>query len=111
MTNLLSHLFMSEKYRPSNGTEGMMFESKYCHRCVNEKWMHSQNPKDKQCPIFNSAFFFDIDDPKYPEEMQYNEEGNGICTAFKFFKWEKDENGNWIDPPPPPDPNQLNLFE
>lgn len=36
------------KYRPSNGTEGMIFCSNFCDHYIHEKFTHTQNQDDKQ---------------------------------------------------------------
>jgi hypothetical protein len=100
---------MCKKYRPSNSDEGMWFESKFCQRCIHEKYLHTQQKGDAQCEIFNKAFW-----EGYVDEWIYDENDNPICTAWVTWDWRKDdddENGGWNDPPPPlPDnPNQLVL--
>lgn len=62
-----------QKYRPSNGTEGMIFEEHYCQDC---------KLGDKQCLIWGNAFFFDKANEKYPSELQYGPDGQPTCTAF-----------------------------
>lgn len=100
---------MSKKYRPSNGTEGMCFVDTYCCNCIHEKFMHTQVRGDLQCDILDRTMLYDVKDKEYPEEWTYDDKGHGICTKFKKFDWGKDDDGNWVDPPPPPtdDPNQL----
>jgi len=67
------------KYQPSNGTEGEWFMGQFCHKCIKmPKSMEAEN----QCWILGRTFFYDIDDPKYPEQWQRDEEGV-TCTAFK----------------------------
>lgn len=60
------------KYRPSNGTEGMEFESKWCDRCA-------LNTED--CSIIFLSMAFDIEDVEYPDELQTTDQGP-VCTAF-----------------------------
>ena len=100
---------MCKKYRPSNGTEGMIFVDEYCSHCIHEKFMHTQVHGDLQCEIFDKTLIYDVKDKEYPEEWTYDENGHGICTKFKKFDWGRDDDGEWKDPPPPPtdDPNQL----
>lgn len=67
-------------YRPSNGTEGMIFEEQFCDRCV-------KNDPEKGCEIQLNAFCYQIDDPQYPKE--WIEDGNlenPRCTAFEARK-------------------------
>lgn len=101
-----------ETYRPSNGTEGMYFTSRFCDRCAHEKWSHTQQNGDKQCDILSRSMMCDLKDENYPKEWQYDKEDKPTCTMFKFHKWERDADGNWNDPAEPEfiDPNQLKLF-
>lgn len=97
-----------KKYRPSNGSEGVWFESKFCDRCLNQ---HPDPDCQPQCLIIMRAFLNDINDKEYPEEWQYDDNDKPTCTAFVKWDWGKDDDGNWIVPTPPPfdDPNQLVL--
>lgn len=62
-----------QKWRPSNGFEGDLFEDKVCARCVNLDG----------CQISMAAFFYDKTDPEYPAEWQYGADGQPCCTAFE----------------------------
>lgn len=83
------------KYRPSNGTEGMIF-------------------MDKFCDIISNTMAYDINDPEYPKEWIYNEKNEPVCT--KWVKWDWDNDGNPDDednpkaPRPPTPYNQLDMF-
>lgn len=97
------------KYRPSNGTEGMGFIECYCMNCVYENPHPDAKPK---CDILSRSFLYGIKDEKYPEEWQYNENDQPICTAFKKWDWGNDGDPNDPDNPKyvqPDDPNQLCL--
>jgi len=59
---------MTEKYRPSNGTEGMDFIDAFCGQCI-----HDDPENDVDCDILLKTLVFSINDPEYPEEWQYNE--------------------------------------
>lgn len=97
-------------FRPSNGTEGMIFEEHFCSQCIH------QNPdptKGKNCDTACAAFCFDLKDKDYPKEWIYDSEGWPICT--KWVKWDWDNDGDPDNPDnpnvvPPVDPRQLNLF-
>lgn len=101
---------MPEKYRPSNGSEGCAFMDHFCEHCANEKFIHTNRHGDLQCNIADRSMIYDLKDPEYPSEWTYDQDGLPTCTAWKYFKWELDNDGNLIDPPPAPDPNQLSLF-
>lgn len=104
----------SKKYCPSNGTEGEIFISEFCEHCINEKFIHTQDFKDKQCKLLNNALLYDKNDKEFPEEWTYDNEGYAICTAYVKWDWNKDDDNNdnkvLNNPPPPDDPNQLVLF-
>lgn len=70
---------MSEKYRPSNGTEGMLFMSNFCDNC---KHMPIDPDAPDQCEIQLYAMAFGINKPEYPKEWIYKD-GEPTCTAFK----------------------------
>ena len=65
------------KYRPSNGTEGEMFMERWCYRCTKD------DQQNVFCPIIAKTMAFDVDNPEYPSEWQYNPQGQPICTAFE----------------------------
>ena len=67
---------MAEKYRPSNGTEGECFQSKWCNNCI-----HDDFKAEKFCSILGDTLAYDIDDPKYPKEWISDEKGPR-CTNF-----------------------------
>ena len=100
-------------YRPSNGTEGMMFADEFCDQCMHQNPNpEAENPKN--CNICMRSFLYGINDPEYPIEWRYDALDHPTCTAFIGWNW--DENGDPDDPdnphrpPPPPDPNQLSIF-
>lgn len=71
----------STRYRPSNGTEGDCFMSKWCSQCA----MHDFEDMEKEpCDILGRSLAFSIDDDAYPDEWTYNDNGEPICTAFKY---------------------------
>lgn len=70
-----------QPYRPSNGTEGLMFEEQFCERCKHER-IKPNGEFAKQCRIHTNAFFFDEDDKAYPKEWTHDAEGCPTCTKF-----------------------------
>lgn len=66
-----------EKYRPSNGTEGLMFMEEFCERCI-----HDDMENRLFCPIIARTMAYEIDHPKYPAEW-IREDGRPKCTKFK----------------------------
>lgn len=98
-------------FMPSNGTEGMIFTEAFCEHCLHEKFSHTQEHGDKQCDIMNRSIihWYEPKHPQYPKEWVFNTEGWPICTAWQKWDWNRDDDGNWNDPPrpEPEDPNQL----
>jgi hypothetical protein len=74
-----------EPYRPSNGTEGMIFEEKFCNRCIRQ---HAED-EDGLCRILGDVMVFNLDDPEYPKEWVYDHSGNPTCDAFDDGRKEK----------------------
>jgi hypothetical protein len=65
---------IGDKYRPSNGSEGECFMAEFCERC-------SKDSEKRPCGILGRTMAFDVEDPQYPKEWQYQANGP-ICTAF-----------------------------
>lgn len=63
---------MSEKFRPSNGTEGTLFTAEWCAQCR----------KAKRCRIPAATMAHDVTSPVYPTEWVRTSEGPA-CTAFR----------------------------
>lgn len=61
--------------------------------------------------ILCKTMVYEVNDPKYPEEWTYDANGSPVCTAWQKWDWGKDDDGNWIEPAPPPidDPRQLTM--
>ena len=76
-----------EKWRPSNGTEGDYFFSRWCCQCERDKSLSSDKDFDdcdegERCEIINRTFLHDVDHPEYPVEWQYGKDGQPCCIAF-----------------------------
>ena len=82
-------------YRPSNGTEGDEFQSRWCEDCTKDT--------DSDCEILLRAMIHDRDEPEYPKEWRIGATGQPECTAFQ-------EIGSDIVPAIKPPPGQLSLF-
>jgi hypothetical protein len=61
-------------YRPSNGSEGIDFQSLWCDQCTRDNV--------GQCKILTASIGHGINDPKYPVEWTYDADGQPYCTAF-----------------------------
>ena len=78
---------MTEKYRPSNGSEGECFYAGWCRHCQRDKAMREGCDFDEcddndLCQIIADTMAYDIDHAKYPKEWTYDKDGNPCCTAF-----------------------------
>jgi len=63
-----------ESYRPSNGTEGMIFMGKYCDHC--QLWDQGA------CEIQFHSMLYEVEEKEYPSEWIIDEDGQPTCTAF-----------------------------
>ncbi|MDP2816301.1 MAG: hypothetical protein Q8O19_06445 [Rectinemataceae bacterium] len=70
-----------KKYRPSNGTEGDYFYENWCFRCKRDQGFRDGLSNDG-CRILADTMAYLADDPNYPKEWVYGEDGDPICTAF-----------------------------
>ena len=73
-----------KKYRPSNGSGWCAFMAAWCERCQREEDFHAG--KSDSCMIICNSMCYAIDEPMYPEEWTYDEDGNPVCTAFEEAK-------------------------
>jgi hypothetical protein len=76
-----------EKYRPSNGTEGEIFITSWCGKCQRDKAMREgfdidECDDNERCDIIANTFAYDVEDPEYPIEWQYDKDGQPCCTAY-----------------------------
>lgn len=74
---------MSRPYRPSNGTEGMIFYSSWCETCVLEG-------EKRHCSIYARSFLYYIGHKDYPKEWVYGESRRPICTAHRTT-WKRED--------------------
>ena len=79
---------MTEKYQPSNGTEGDWFMARFCHHCHHESF---DNDIDNHCDIIALTMLLKVTDDDYPKEWIRDENGPR-CTAFS-------DNNKKLDPP------------
>ena len=70
-------------YRPSNGTEGMMFTERFCERCKHYETGNRTGNTDYACMIHTLTLMHDPGDEKYPVEWTHDFKGCPICTAFE----------------------------
>ena len=72
-----------KKYRPSNGTEGNIFQHNWCQDCKHDAAFRADPDRGEGCVIIAKALTFDIEDAEYPNEWQYGDDGQPRCTAFE----------------------------
>ena len=69
----------TERYRPSNGTEGEIFQEEWCERCAKDS-------PSRPCSILTRTMALAVDEPGYPKQWVRDAEGdwprNPRCTAF-----------------------------
>lgn len=71
-------------YQPSNGTEGLMFQERFCDRCIHETLARRTGDVETYgCRIYLHVLLYDKDDPKYPSEWTHDFKGRPVCTAFE----------------------------
>lgn len=54
--------------------------AQWCEHC--ERDSAYQKGDGDPCPILGRSLAHDIDDPEYPSEWAYDENGQPCCTAF-----------------------------
>jgi len=62
------------RYRPSNGSEGDWFMSRFCWKCIKDS-------EAKPCRIIGRTMALDVDHKDYPREWIEDSDGPR-CTAF-----------------------------
>lgn len=75
-------------YRPSSGTEGMVFMDDWCASCDRDAAFRRDPDRNPGCDIIARTMALKETDPRYPTEWIYDENGSACCTAW--CKEEKD---------------------
>ena len=75
-------------YRPSNGSEGFDFMETWCGHCANDKpWSEGKDfdscGPEEVCQIIADTMAYSIDDPSYPKQWVYGQDGRPMCLAFE----------------------------
>ena len=89
------------KYRPANGTEGAIFQDRFCDHCAHDTYDFEKGT-GKSCDILMRTMLHGVDDPEYPEEWQQEPGKPPRCTAF----WDAND-----EPPKERCANTVDLFE
>lgn len=66
------------KYRPSNGTEGHGFMSRFCEQCTRDDGGIGVTV----CEIIGDTMAYEVDEPDYPSAWTYDKDGRPCCTEF-----------------------------
>ena len=98
---------MTKPYRPSNGTEAMMFDDVFCSRCIHDKAYRDGGMEDGElgCKILADTLCYDVEDPEYPKQWVWDglePDGNLLiigaehgarCTEFEEITYELEPAG------------------
>ena len=76
-----------EPYRPSNGTEGAIFMSRWCDRCERDRDFRDND--GDSCPIAAATMIYRRTDPEYPKEWREDGPEGPRCTAFRLSEGER----------------------
>lgn len=80
-------------YRPSNGTEGDIFQAMWCAHCAKRGGPDIRGGDVEEmdyCDILAWTMALEIDDPGYPEQWRQDGPSGPRCTAF--------DSGDGIEP-------------
>jgi len=67
-----------KSYRPSNGTEGEIFQERFCYRCI-----HEDLENEDYCEIVSLTMAYYTNHEKYPKEWVFDKDGYPTCTKFE----------------------------
>ena len=77
---------MSYPYRPSNGSEGTNFMTRFCDRCTKDALYRKTEDGEDGCKILLDTLIYDRADENYPPEWISDDEVGLVeprCTAFE----------------------------
>lgn len=74
---------VGKPYRPSNGSEGMVFEEAWCFLCRYFVTKRNEDYDDCTRGILVRAHGFEPDEKGYPKQWRYDDRGRPICSAFR----------------------------
>mgnify|MGYP001575939811 CR=1 FL=1 len=73
---VIKHGSCGKPYRPANGTEGEYFEAAWCRDC-------QRKDAGEGCDIFFNSMLFNADEPEYPKELVYGDDGHPRCNGHQ----------------------------
>ena len=71
---------VGKPYRPSNGTEGALFQDLFCQYCTRDNIEAGDG-----CEIILLTMCYDTKDKEYPKEWIYDVDGQPVCTAVDWI--------------------------
>lgn len=80
-------------YRPSNGTEGDMFQVLFCGRCTKDSY-DPETGGGELCPIIGDTMCCDVDSPEYPKAWVISERGQPVCKEFAPASTQKEDSSH-----------------
>lgn len=103
----------------SNGTEGRMWMSEWCDRCIHDHAeMHGPDGRGPGCLHIANTLIQAFDPVFIPETVTgIREDGTTwefdtwSCMEFSRCPCDRGPDDPGVEIPPPPDPNQLALFD
>ena len=95
----------TEKYQPSNASEGCSFLATFCDHCKHDHYDHKNDENVRACKILMHSIIYSSEEKECPKEWTYNDQGP-TCTKYENWNWDLGEPKET----PEPDPNQLELF-
>lgn len=74
-------------YQPSSGTAGESFIASWCGNCARDKALREgvdidECDDNERCEIVGRTMAYHVDEPEYPSEWIYDQDGHPCCTAF-----------------------------
>jgi hypothetical protein len=74
-------------FQPSSGTIGHAFIAGWCGNCARDKALREgvepeECDDNQRCDIVDRTMLYKVDDPEYPSEWIYDQDGHPCCTAF-----------------------------
>lgn len=73
----------NKKYRPSTGSEGADFMDRFCDRCKRDEAFQRDPGNNDGCAIAARTMAHSIDEPGYPSEWTFDDDGFPYCSAFE----------------------------
>lgn len=66
----MTNMTPAKLYRPSNGTEGMIFQELYCDNCKHDRY--TEEHPENGCQILRATLLYRREDSRYPQDWVWN---------------------------------------